>query len=128
MPSKRCYFHPECKTSVFGLPRDAGLRQQWLQFVFNSVPADYNANLAICAAYFTEDRFKNLHEFNAGFVQRLFLKDEAVPTLKAEAAVYGPKPVSSNIVSVCVLVASRPMRFGYATSPTNGSTHQQTFM
>jgi len=37
-----------------------------------------------------EDRFQNLNEFNAGFAQRLLLK-EAVPTLKAEAAVYGPK-------------------------------------
>ena len=62
--------------------------------MFNSVPDNYNANLAVCAAHFTEDSFQNLHEFNAGFAQRLLLKDEAVPTLKAEAAVYGPQTVS----------------------------------
>jgi len=42
-----------------------------------------------------EDSFHNLQEFNAGFAQRLLLKDDAVPTLKAEAAVYGPQTVST---------------------------------
>jgi len=42
-----------------------------------------------------EDSFQNLHEFSAGFAQRLLLKDEAVPTLKAEAAVYEPLTVST---------------------------------
>ncbi|XP_051761736.1 piggyBac transposable element-derived protein 4-like isoform X2 [Ctenopharyngodon idella] len=97
MPSKRCYFHPDCKSFVFGLPRDAGLREQWLKFMFNSVPDNYNPNLAVCAAHFTEDSFQNLHEFNAGFAQRLLLKDGAVPTLKAEAAVYGTQPYSPKV-------------------------------
>ncbi|MBZ5782054.1 THAP domain-containing protein, partial [Klebsiella aerogenes] len=65
--------------------------------MLNSVPADYNADLAICAAHFTEDSFTNPHEFNTGFAQRLLLKDHAVLTLKAEAAVYGPKTVSTRL-------------------------------
>ncbi len=40
-----------------------------------------------------EDCFLNLREFNAGFAQKLVLKDGAVQTMKAEAIVYGPQPV-----------------------------------
>ncbi len=94
MPSKRCYFHPAIRSSVFGLPTDAVVREQWLQFIFNSVPDNYNPNVAVCAAHFTEDSFLNLHQFNAGFTQRLSLKHGAVPILKAEASVGGPQPVS----------------------------------
>ncbi|XP_058627963.1 uncharacterized protein LOC131538118 [Onychostoma macrolepis] len=96
MPSRRCYFHPKRRTSLFALPRDAGLREQWLKFIFNSVPEKYNLNIAVCAAHFTEDSFLNINEFNAGFAQKLVLKDGAVPTLKTEAAVYGPQPVSTH--------------------------------
>ncbi|XP_016103244.1 piggyBac transposable element-derived protein 4-like isoform X2 [Sinocyclocheilus grahami] len=96
MPSKRCYFHPDCRSSLFGLPRDAGLREQWLTFIFKSVPEKYNPHIAICAAHFTEDRFLNVREFNAGFAQKLVLKDGAVPTLKAETIVYGPRPGNSG--------------------------------
>ncbi len=94
MTSKRCYFHPAVRSSVFGLPTDAVVRQQWLKFMFDYVPDNYNPNLALCAAHFTEDSFQNLHEFNAGFTQKLLLKHGAVPTLKPEAAVVGPQPVS----------------------------------
>jgi len=33
------------------LPRDAGLRKQCLKFMFNSVPDNYNTNLAVCCTY-----------------------------------------------------------------------------
>ncbi len=100
MPSKRCYFHPAIRSSVFGLPTDAVVREQWLKFIFNSVPDNYNPNVAVCAAHFTEDSFQNLHQFNTGFTQRLLLKHGAVPTLKAEASVGGPQPVS--IIWKCI--------------------------
>jgi len=55
--------------------------------------------IIICDIFYTgcgaEDSFQNLHEFNAGFAQRLLLKDGAVPTLKAEAAVYWLQTVST---------------------------------
>ncbi|XP_056092191.1 piggyBac transposable element-derived protein 4-like isoform X2 [Rhinichthys klamathensis goyatoka] len=92
MPSKRCYFHPDCRSTLFSLPRDGGVRDQWLKCIFNSVPHNYYPNLALCAAHFTEESFHNLREFNAGFAQRLVLKDGAVPTLRTEAVVYGPQP------------------------------------
>ncbi len=60
MPSKVCYFHPGVRSSVFGLPKDAVVRQQWLQFMFDNVSDNYNRNLALCAAHFTEDSFLNL--------------------------------------------------------------------
>ncbi|XP_039530913.1 piggyBac transposable element-derived protein 4-like isoform X1 [Pimephales promelas] len=91
MPSKRCYFHPDSRSAVFSLPRDCGVRDQWLHFIFNSVPNKYQPNLALCASHFTEESFHNLCEFNAGFAQRLVLKDGAVPTLRREAVVNWPK-------------------------------------
>ncbi len=96
MPSKVCYFHPGVRSSVFGLPKDAVVRQQWLQFMFDNVSDNYNRNLALCAAHFTEDSFLNLQQFNAGFHKKLLLKPEAVPTLKPDAAVVGPQPVSKT--------------------------------
>lgn len=48
MPLKRCYFHPDRRVSLFALPRDAGLRDQWLTFIFNSVHEKYNLNIALC--------------------------------------------------------------------------------
>jgi len=79
---------------VFELPTDAVLRQQWIQFMFDYVPENDNRNLALCAAHFTEDSFQNLHKFNTGFNNKLLLKHETDPTLKPEAAVVGPQPVS----------------------------------
>ncbi|XP_042577232.1 piggyBac transposable element-derived protein 4-like isoform X4 [Cyprinus carpio] len=96
MPSKRCYFHPDCRSSVFGLPRNAGLREQWLTFIFKTVPEKYNSYIALCAAHFTDDSFLNVREFNAGFAQKLVMKDGAVPTLRGETVVYGPQPDNSG--------------------------------
>jgi len=52
------------RSSVFEIPTDAVLRQQWIQFMFDYVPENDDHNLALCAAHFTEDSFQNLHEFN----------------------------------------------------------------
>ncbi|XP_039518795.1 uncharacterized protein LOC120473159 isoform X2 [Pimephales promelas] len=95
MPSKVCYFHPAVRSSVFGLPTDPVVRQQWLHFMFDYVPENYNRNLALCAAHFTKDSFQNLYKFNAGFNKKLLLNPGAVPTLKPEAAVVGPQPSTS---------------------------------
>ena len=59
--------------------------------MFDYVPENDDHNLAVCAAHFTEDSFQNIHEFSN---KKLFLKREAVSTLKPEAAVVGPQPVS----------------------------------
>jgi len=82
---------PAIRSSVFGLPMDVVVCQQCIQFMFDYVPEN---NIALCAAHFKKNSFQNLYEFNAGFNKKLLLKHEAVSTLKPEAAVDGPQPVS----------------------------------
>ncbi len=60
MPSKHCYFHLDCRACLFSLPRDAGLM---VTFFFNSIPENYNPNIALCAAHFTEHSFLNPRDF-----------------------------------------------------------------
>ncbi|XP_067284722.1 uncharacterized protein [Pseudorasbora parva] len=96
MSSRRCCFHPGVKSPLFGLPTDAARRDQWLQFMFNSLPEKYDPNLKLCAAHFTEDSFLNLNQYNAGFALRLFLKPDAVPSLSGEGVVYGPQSGQSS--------------------------------
>jgi len=70
------------------------LNLQFIQFMFDFVPENDVRSLALCAAHFKKNSFQNLHQFNAGFNKKLFLKHEAVSTLKPEAAVVVPQPVS----------------------------------
>jgi len=58
MPLKVCYFHPAVRSSVFGLPTDAVVHQQWLKFMIDYVHENYNHNLALCAAHFTKGCFR----------------------------------------------------------------------
>ncbi len=51
---KRKYF--------FGLPKEDTTRNQWLSCIYNTVPEQFNSNIRVCAAYFTEDYFLNLEE------------------------------------------------------------------
>ncbi len=37
-------------------------RNQWLGYIYNTVPEQYNANIQVCAAHFTEDYFLILGE------------------------------------------------------------------
>ncbi len=47
---------------LFGLPNEYTTRNQWLSCTYNTVPGQYNANIWVCAAHFTEDCFLNLGE------------------------------------------------------------------
>jgi len=91
----RCEFRCESRTHLFGLPRTDGIRDQWLQFIYNAVPQRYNPKVRLCSAHFTKDSFLNLGEYNAGYTQRLLLKNGAVPTLVRQ---YGAS--SSKLVSM----------------------------
>ncbi len=53
-------FHCESKTTLFGLPKEDTTRNQWLSCICNTVPEQYNPNIRVCAAHFTEDCFLNL--------------------------------------------------------------------
>ncbi len=37
-------------------------RNQWLSYIYNTVPEQYNPNIGVCAAQFTEDYILKLEE------------------------------------------------------------------
>ncbi len=55
-------FRCESESTFFGLPNEDTTRNQWLSYIYNTVPEQYNANIRVCAAHFTEDCFLNLGE------------------------------------------------------------------
>ncbi|XP_067259791.1 piggyBac transposable element-derived protein 4-like isoform X1 [Chanodichthys erythropterus] len=85
MSWRRCEFKCESITHLFGLPKTEEIRKQWLQFIYNAVPDQYSPKVRLCAAHFTKDSFLNLGEYNAGYTQRLLLKNGAVPTLVGQS-------------------------------------------
>lgn len=74
---------PVCRRtqSLHNLPSDPNIRNAWLNFVFKEVPDHVNKTLSICSLHFTEDSFINKTQFNAGFAERLRLKNGAVPSI-----------------------------------------------
>ncbi len=55
-------FRCESETTLFGLPKEYTTRNQWLSCIYNTVPEQFNTNIGVCAAHFTEDCFLNLEE------------------------------------------------------------------
>ncbi len=55
-------FRCESESTLFGLPKEDTTRNQWLSYIYNTGPEQYNANIRVCAAHFTEDCFLNLGE------------------------------------------------------------------
>ncbi len=55
-----CVFHCESESTLFGLPKEDTTRNQWLSCIYNTVPEQFNPNIRVCAAHFTEDYFLNL--------------------------------------------------------------------
>ncbi len=55
-------FRCESETTLFGLPKEDTTRNQWLSCIYNTVPEQFNPNIRVCAAHFTEDCFLNLGE------------------------------------------------------------------
>ncbi len=53
-------FRCESKTTLCGLPKEDTTRNQWLSCIYNTVPEQFNPNIRVCAAHFTEDYFLNL--------------------------------------------------------------------
>ncbi len=49
---------------LFGLPKEDTTRNQWLSCIYNTVPEQYNRNIRVCAAHFTEDCFLILVAYN----------------------------------------------------------------
>ncbi len=53
-------FRCESETTLFGLPKEDTTRNQWLSCIYNTVPEQFNPNIRVCAAHFTEHYFLNL--------------------------------------------------------------------
>ncbi len=53
-------FRCESETTLFGLSKEHTIRNRWLSCIYNTVPEQYNTNIRVCAAQFTEDYFLNL--------------------------------------------------------------------
>ncbi len=51
-----------CESTLFGLPKEDTARNQWLSYIDITVPKQYNANIRVCVAHFTEDCLLNLGE------------------------------------------------------------------
>ncbi|XP_012707487.2 uncharacterized protein LOC105917276 isoform X2 [Fundulus heteroclitus] len=79
---RRCILNCDGETTLYALPRGDEEKEQWLRFLFNTVPTQYNPRLLLCAAHFTQDSFLNWAQFYCGYSKRLLLKDGAVPTLQ----------------------------------------------
>ncbi len=53
-------FRCESESTLFGLPKEDTTRNQWLTCIYNTVPEEFNPNIRVCTAHFTEDYFLNL--------------------------------------------------------------------
>ncbi len=57
MSWRRCVFRCESERTLSGLPKEDTNRNQWLSYIYNTVPEQYKANIQVHAAHFTEDYF-----------------------------------------------------------------------
>ena len=62
---------------------------------------------ALCSllVHFDDDCFINKAQFDAGFADRLMLKDGAVPAIKVHGRELKPQAVSNCVKCLCVLLA-----------------------
>ncbi|XP_067280190.1 uncharacterized protein [Pseudorasbora parva] len=67
--------------SLHKLPSDSSFRNEWLNFIFDEVPAHVGKTLRVCSFHFTAESFVNKTQFDTGFAERLRLKHNAVPSL-----------------------------------------------
>ncbi|XP_030605848.1 uncharacterized protein LOC115794460 [Archocentrus centrarchus] len=96
MSRRRCFLHCERKFPLYALPKEDEVKNQWLKFIFTTIPQQYNPNLLLCSLHFTENCFLNRAQFNAGFSRRLVLRDGAVPTLVGKSGESGSQSGSDG--------------------------------
>ncbi len=66
------------KQSFHCRPSSLNIRKEWINFVFYEFPDRISKNLVLCSLNLTVDLFTNKVQFDAGFLERLKLKDDAV--------------------------------------------------
>lgn len=82
---------------MFSFPSDPVLKQQWMQFVFPGQQRNCDW-VYVCSLHFGDDCFTNKAQFDAGFANRLQLRDAAVPTLKDPVQETQPQASTSTHV------------------------------
>ena len=77
-----CSITPADGISVFQFPKDPKLRSKWTKHVLET-RANFKATetSVLCALHFQDEAFANLMPFKMGFASRLFLNDDARPTV-----------------------------------------------
>ncbi|XP_062848002.1 uncharacterized protein si:dkey-79d12.4 [Trichomycterus rosablanca] len=71
----------EHSASLHKLPKESEIKDEWIRFIYNTIPERFSRSLTVCSAHFTSDCFLNRAQYNEGFAQKLLLKDGAIPTL-----------------------------------------------
>ncbi|XP_053467759.1 uncharacterized protein LOC128599809 isoform X5 [Ictalurus furcatus] len=92
MSRRRCFLRCKSKSTLHGLPKDEDVKRQWLEFIFETTPKQFNSDLRLCSRHFTDECFSNLAEVKAGFAKRVFIKNGAVPTLFGSSCASGSQP------------------------------------
>ncbi len=67
LPSAPCTGNAVCfivraKLLCLGFQNEDTTRNQWLSWIYNTVAEQFNPNIRVCAAHFTEDFFLKLEE------------------------------------------------------------------
>ncbi len=86
------------ESTLFELPKEYTTRNQWLSYIYNTVPEQYNANIRVCVVHFTEDYFLNLGESSLpAMLKDCFYKVEQFQLCK-ESLVLDSQPVSTFLL------------------------------
>ncbi|XP_073716793.1 uncharacterized protein [Misgurnus anguillicaudatus] len=100
MSRRQCVFSCKGKFALFSLPKNEDQKNQWLKFIFTTIPQQYNKPLWLCSRHFTDDCFSNLCEFKAGFLKRLTMKEGSLPTLYGPTSISEPLPSTSQQIEL----------------------------
>ncbi len=66
-------FRCESENTLFGLPKEDTTRNQWLSCIYNTVPEQFNPNIRVCAAHFTEEKKSvSIQWGNSNFVRTVW--------------------------------------------------------
>ncbi len=68
------------KQCLHCIPSEPNIGKEWMNFIFNEDPKHVSKNSVLCSLHFTADLFTNKAQFDAGYSERLNLKDDALPT------------------------------------------------
>ncbi len=94
MSWRRCVFRCESETTLFGLPKEDTTRNQWLSYIYNTVPEHFNTNIRVCEA---QDFFLILEEnsLQCEHYEWLWTLSGAIPTSQGQSAASDSQPVST---------------------------------